>query len=687
MKTITLIIIILISFIGSISLHAQSKKDIKAAKKIIKRADALLQEEIPNFNGALNLYLDAIKLDPENADLNFNIGVCYLRSIHKTKAIPYIEKALKGDSEINPEARFLLGRTYHWDMKFNKAIKEFQKYKAGLSKKELKKKEVLRWLAIFVADRRIEQRSEYVIVAGLDKIIDKRIRECEIAKEMIKNPEDVTIENIGRSINSPFPDYAPVISADESVMYFTSRRRGTVGEERDPFDGKFYEDIYVSYNENGKWSKAENVGTTVNTKNHDSGIGLSADGQTMFTYSYEGRGDIYISKLRGKDWSRPKSISKKINTPNYAERSIALSGDERMMIFVSDKEGGNGGRDIYKSMKDDKGRWGDPENIGPVINTEFDEDGVFFHPDGKTFYFSSKGHKSMGGYDIFKTTYDDGKWSKPENMGYPINTVNDDIFFVVAANGERAYYSAERSDSKGAQDIYVINLKKPEPEEVETEEPINPLTLLKGVITDALTKKPLEAVIQLVDNEANEEIAEFTSNSYSGKYLVTLPSGKNYGIAVEKQGYMFHSENFDIPASSDYQEIIKNIELKKIAVGTKIVLKNIFFDFDKATLRKASIAELERLMKFLSEFPAMKIEISGHTDNKGSAEYNQKLSEKRAKSVVQWLVERGIPSSRLQAKGYGEAKPIAPNKFEDGTDNPDGRQQNRRTEFEILENN
>ncbi len=316
--------------------------------------------------------------------------------------------------------------------------------------------------------------------------------------------------------------------------------------------------------------------------------------------------------------------------------------------------------------------WGPAENLGPIVNTPYDEYSVFIHPDGKTLYFSSEGHKTMGGYDIFKTVWDKKKkkWSVPENIGYPINTADNDVNFVLSASGKHAYFSSYRADGMGERDIYKISYKDTAKTAVAC--------ILKGTIFDELTKKELEADIELVDNQLNQTIASFKSNSATGKYLVSLPGGKNYGIAVKKDGYMFHSENFDIPESSTYQEYVKDIPLKNISVGSKIVLKNIFYDFDKATLRPESTAELERLMKFLNDIPTMKIEIGGHTDGKGADDYNMKLSQSRSQSVVDYLVAHGIDKSRLTAKGYGKTKPIADNETEEG------RQLNRRTEFEIL---
>ena len=285
-------------------------------------------------------------------------------------------------------------------------------------------------------------------------------------------------------------------------------------------------------------------------------------------------------------------------------------------------------------------------------------------------------------------------------MGYPINTPDDDVFFVLSASGKHGYYASIKNDGFGEKDIFMVTILGPEkPFVLNTEdqllaslaEPVSEtviepavdiitiaLTILKGTIKDAITLDPVEANIELIDNEKNKIIATFGSNAKSGKYLVSLPSGKNYGIAVKAEDYLFHSENFIIPASAGYNEITKDILLKKVAVGVKIILKNIFFDFDKATLRPESASELERLVKLLNDVPTLQIEISGHTDNKGSDDYNQKLSHKRARSVVENLISKGISGGRLEYKGYGESVPIASN------DTEEGRQLNRRTEFKIL---
>lgn len=621
------------------------------------------------FQAALPLYLKANGFNPNNALLNYRIGFIYLNSNDKTKARPYFEKALSLNPAVMPDIHYMLGRSYHLSMDWDKAIASYKSYQATL-----------------------KVESEKLRIAD----INRKIQECITGKELVKNPARVFIDNIGPEVNSQYPDYGAVISADESVIIFTSRRPTSTGAE----EGYYPEDIFISTKINGKWTPATNMGKPINTKGHDATAGLSHDGAKLYVYIDEGgNGSIFESNLAGETWSKPEKMNDYINT-KYHESSASLGYDGKTLYFVSQREGGMGSRDIYVSKMNEKGKWDKPVSLGPAINTMYGEEGAVIHPDGKTIYFSSQGHKTMGGYDIFKSVYENGVWSEPENLGYPINTPDDDIFFTISASGKRGYYTSFSPDGYGEKDIYVITFLGPEKPVVlngednllasltapvkETviaptvEIKVAQVTLLKGVITDAMTQKPLEAQIELVDNTRNEVIATFTSNSSSGKYLVSLPAGKNYGIAVKKDGYLFHSENFDIPASAAFQEVTKDVQLKNVAVGSKIVLKNIFFDFGKASLRPESTNELERLIKLLNDVPTLKIEISGHTDNKSSAEFNQRLSEARAKSVVDYLTGKGISKDRLTAVGYGFTQPIATN------DTEEGRQMNRRTEFKIL---
>jgi outer membrane protein OmpA-like peptidoglycan-associated protein len=628
------------------------------------------------MKAALEFYYRAQNFNPNNADLNYKIGFSLLNSpAGKNAALPYLQKAIKLKPDVAPDIQYLLGRAYQLDMQWDNALTAYMAYLPALNKK--------------ANDNRM-------LIIDLNKKID----ECKTGKDLVSHPERVFIDNLGCVVNSKYPDYGVLISADENMMIFTSRKDNSTGGKMDDFGG-FFEDLYVSYFNNGAWSAPVNMGRPINTEDHDATAGLSPDGQTLYIYR-SGRGDggdLYECHQDGALWTKPEHMGKNINT-SYHESTVSLSYDGKRLYFVSDKPGGLGDRDIYYCDLDAKGKWGPPINVGAPINTMYAEEGVFIHPDGKTMYFSSQGHKTMGGFDIFKSTLVDGKWTEPVNLGYPINNPDDDVFFVISGSGRHGYYASLKGDGCGEKDILKITFLGPEkPFALNAEDnllagvtaPIKErvvaprmeiksaaLTILKGVITDALTGKPLEATIDLIDNQRNEIIASFKSNSATGKYLVSLPAGKNYGISVRADKYLFHSENFDIPNAAAFQEVTKDIALNNLSVGTKIVLRNIFFDFDKSTLRPESTNELERLTKLLNDVPTLKIEISGHTDNKGAADYNQRLSESRAKAVVDYLVGKGIAADRLQFKGYGLTQPIA------GNDTDEGRQLNRRTEFKVL---
>jgi outer membrane protein OmpA-like peptidoglycan-associated protein len=488
----------------------------------------------------------------------------------------------------------------------------------------------------------------------------------------------IEIERLGQEINSQYDDYAPVITADGGVMYFTSRR--PFSEKEIKRNRESTEHIYEAIfdEKDSVWLEAEPLKEPINLpKRHNSNIAISNDGQRLLKYQDDGygNGDIYETYLMGNKWSDPVSLGKSINSDDH-ESSASIAPDGRTIYFVSNrKEGSQGGRDIWRSQLKADGKWGKAENLGSIINTKDNEEAVFIHPDGKTLYFSSEGHDGIGGYDIFKSTFEDGMWSKPENLDAPINSKKDDLFFVLAANGKKGYYATSRMD--GVKDIYEIRFI---PISKESKDDGPDLTVFKGVISDSETGAPLGATIEVTDNEKNEVIATYTSNSETGKYLISLPSGKNYGINVNAEGYLFSSHSFDLTdsTSTGYMEVRKDIALDKIKVGSKVVLENIFFDFNKATLRNESIAELNRLARILEDNATMKIEIGGHTDDKGSDAYNENLSENRAESVVNYLIGQGVNKSRLTFKGYGESTPIATN------DTEEGRQENRRVEFEVI---
>lgn len=658
------------------------KDELKMALEEIRKGDEYFAQGPALYKMALNHYLNANKVNPNNSLLNYKIGVCYLSSTYRVKALEYLEKAKSLNPAVAPDIDYYLGMAYHLKMEWDKAIELYKKYKL-VCKDPVK-----------LADT------------------DKKIQECNYGKEYVKNPVRVFIDNLGPEINTNYPEYGPVISTDESVLIFTSRRPTTTGGRMDEALGEYFEDLYISYKVDGKWKPAENMGKPVNSEEHDATVAVSPDGMKLIIYNDDkGDGNLYECRRLPTGWSKPERMDYgTINTKAH-ESSASYSADQKTLYFVSTREGGMGGRDIWMSQYDEKKKkWGEPVNLGPNINTKYNEESVLIHPDGVTLYFSSQGHTSMGGYDIFKAEKKDGVWQKPENLGYPINTPDDDVFFVINASGRRGYYSSFKPDGYGEKDLYMITFLGPEkPVMLQTEDNLmasktapvkekiiekpveittRKLTLLKGFIKDQRTLKPVSAEIELVDIEDNKLLATFNNDAATGKYLVTLPSGNNYGIAVKAPGYLFHSENFNLPEEAAFREVNKDIYLQPLEVGSKVVLKNIFYDYNKATLRPESINELDRVVELLKNNPTLKVEMSAHTDTRGSDAYNMKLSEQRAQSCVDYLISKGISADRLVAKGYGETQVVITDaeiaKLKTEEEKEEAHQQNRRTEIKVI---
>ncbi len=674
---VVLCVLSLPCFAQSIPFDRSAFKDqrdgLKQAEGAIKEADKIMESDFIAYDRALELYLEANAFNPNNAELNFKIGYCYLKSnsFDRTKALEHLEKSYALDPGHNKAIHFYHGQALQLNYKFAEAIKEFEDFTAKNGR-----------------DKNLQNEL---------KQAQKQIQECKDGIELVKSPVRVYIENIGNTVNSKYPEFGAVITADEELLFFTSRRDDTMGGQLDQ-DYHYFEDIYFSERQGGKWSKPLNLGKPVNTPNHDATVSITPDGTRMILYI---EGDLYESDLEGKEWGKPKKLPNEINT-KYHETSASFSADGKQLYFVSDRADMTlGGHDIFVADIDEKGRFGKPRNLGPVINTEYEEEGVFMHPDGKTMYFSSKGHNTMGGYDIFRSELVDGQWGKPVNLGHPVNTPDDDVFFVMNAKGNRGYYASVRKDDGfGEKDIYVITfLGDKKPPLLTTEDnllasiahpvagiPVTPVstgsagkvTVFKGLTLDSLSKVPVGANMTVTDNKSGILINETVSNRVTGKFLLTLPVGRNYNVTFKADGYMFHSENFDIPEGGITGQVEEEVLLKKIEIGNKVILKNIFFDFDKSTLRDESVTELNNLKEFMNNNPSVRIELSGHTDSRGSAAYNLRLSDSRAKAVHDWLVKNGIAANRLESKGYGLDKPIATNSTDEG------RQLNRRTEFLIT---
>lgn len=652
------IVTFLLLSIGTFSLFSQNSKNFDA-----KFERAAEEYKAGNYFDVLPMYLEMYRSDTANANICYLVGDCYLKARNaKANALPYLEKAVlattpdykEGSSEERRApilAYKLLGDAYHIHSKYDKAILAYEKYKSEMLLNKRKDK-----------------------VNQLDA--DRKIEMCHNAQEYTASPVKVKIENMGKALNSSYGDYSPVLTADQKVMIFTSRRKESTGGKT--YDGgRFYEDIYISNYNGTEWSAAENIGKPINTDENEASVGISPDGQEILVYKDDnGDGNIYSTTLDGDVWTEPVKLNSNINS-KYWEPSAFISADGMTIYFSSNRPGGFGGRDLYESQKTEKGDWGKPVNMGAIINTPYDEDAPFIHPDGITLFFSSNGHKTMGGFDIFYSTLsDDGKWQAPQNVGFPVNSPDDDIFYVVSPDKTKAYYSSFKEGGFGEKDNYVITF---------LDQKQAALTLVKGTVKDSDGGIPKGIEITVTDNETGKIVGVYRPNKKTGQYLFVLTPGKNYNISYDADGFMFYSENRQIPKKTNYYEINKIIQLPPITVGSKIVLNNIFFDFDKSTLRTTSNVELKNIIRFLNKYPKIVIEIAGYTDSKGTPAYNLKLSQDRAAAVVDYLAAHGIAKARMAAKGYGEASPDASNENADGTDNPEGRQLNRRVEMKIIE--
>ena len=515
-----LFIIIFLSIGGSYA-QEQSKSQMLM--------DAELYFEQGNYIDALPLYSMLDSLDP-NIDYKFKLGICYLYRTDKIKtSTEYLEMVLEKKPKVE-DLHYYLGRSYALNNKFDEAIESFNKALNGKTSKE-----------------------------NLENV-DRNIGYCGNGKKLVENPIDVTIENMGRPVNSKYSEYVPVISADESIMIFTYRGGKSTGgrqniyAEPDP-KGRFYEDVFMSVKLGGEtWADPEKIGTNINTHGHDASLALSANGQKLFIYKdTEGSsGDLYVSELEGYDWSVPKALDSNINTA-YWEGGVSLSADESELYFSSERPGGFGGRDIYKCVRNSDDTWGKPKNLGSTINTFYDDESPFIHPDGKTLFFSSEGHQSMGGYDIFRSlSITDTTWTTPENIGYPINTAGDDRYYVVSANGERGYYSSQKIGGYGQHDIYVVNLgssaKKYQ------------LILIKGVVTANDVPAEADITVEYAKTRLPYD-GYFKSNSATGKYIVILPGETSYDITYNVKGFDPHVETIDASAIDKYTEITRDVKL------------------------------------------------------------------------------------------------------------------------------
>jgi outer membrane protein OmpA-like peptidoglycan-associated protein len=758
-------------FFSTMAFHApESWAQNAEIEKKIKKADAFLN--IKDYAQALPLYLELDRTAPKDPQTSYAIGTCYFNMPGDIlKSIPYFETAVQSkDPNIPPRAYFNLGKAYHLNNDFDKAIEQFNYYKT------------------------VAKEAEKLAEAT------RQIQFCNNAKILSKAEAMVFVQNIGAPINTKYTEYGPVISADEKLLVYTSLKPGTPAASG--AKAPEFEDILITSKLDNNWTTPKSIGINPpvvnNIRSNIGSVGLSPDGQKLLVYmgTTANTGDIYLSTLQGDKWQAPAKMGKEVNS-NSQESSASLTPDEKVMYFASNRPGGIGGMDIYKVEKQPSGEWGAPINLGPTINTPYDEEAPFIHPDKKTLYFSSDGHNSMGGDDIFKAIYDKGRWSAPVNMGVPINTPYNDSYFALSADGKKGYFSSDRPGGSGGQDIYFLGIPE--------EQGIVPLTMMKGKILAGVPAKAVRTKIKVVDKETQEIIKDvYNPNAKTGDYLIIFPPGKNYDMIIEAEGYKPYLVNIYVPNQNYFYELYQEILLNPVVgkngevVGQEISVKNafydvekqgeakakqnnaeiyalmgnimsasdsaalnalldvaysepvdmksiaanepsagerymfsdesgklvpfvvgkdtlytmaavntndpvkkaattkkeqitketvlkpnqiyiVYFDTDKSNLKADAMPELEKVYDFLKKNPSFGVSISGHTDNVGTQERNQLISENRAKEVAKYMVTKGISGARTLSKGYGQMDPLNNNTTEEE------KKKNRRVEITLVE--
>lgn len=615
-----------------------AQKDIKSSNK-----NAQKQYDTGRASVAYNLYekaltefKEAIKLDPRFAAAYQQSGdVNRILKRYDAAKVNY-RKVLEIDPDFHPLTFLGLAESEFYTSNYADAIQYFRRYAALPNLSEEKKKNA----AKFIAD-------------------------AEFSLEAMKNPVPFKPINMGAAVNTDKEEYLPVVTADEETLIFTRMANNN-------------EDFFTSKKQDNSWKKSLYLSPSINTSTFNEGAQcISPDGMYLFFTGCNrpegnGRCDIYLSKREGKGWSAPFNLGAPINTPGW-ESQPSLSADGHTLYFVSTRPGGLGGYDIWKSELKAGGSWSNPVNLGPSVNTPYDEHSPFIHHDDITLYFASNGWPGLGNRDLFISKKDaSGNFSKPRNLGFPINTSGEESGLTVSSDGRTAFFASNIKGGFGGMDIYSFEL----PPSIRPEI----VTYVKGKVFDAKTKEPLDANIRITALKTNTIAFEDVSNFETGEFLATMPAaGKSFGLSVDRKGYLFYSENFSLEKPDAANKPYKlSIPLQKIEAGGMVVLKNIFFATNKFELLPESKTELQQLIDFLDVNPTVSIEIGGHTDNVGDEKANQLLSENRAKTVYGYLISNKIPASRLTYKGFGKMNPVAVNTTEDG------RQQNRRTEFKIM---
>ncbi|MBT31469.1 MAG: hypothetical protein CMO01_17575 [Thalassobius sp.] len=638
MKKSIFFLITIISLIQAQNLFAQ---------KISKKAQKLYQEGreaagARNFNKAINSMEKAISIAPDYAEAHRDLAFFYfsLRDVANARMHYQAAADLKPSDKAFAPAYIRLAEFNINEGKYADALKYANEF--------LKSNPSARYVNDINLANKIVETSQFAV-------------------EAIKKPIHFEPVPLPASVNKLRQQYFPTLTADKETMIFTGR----TGDN---------EDIYQVNFADGNWQDPTII-EELSSKYNEGTCSISADGKTMIFTACEGNSerkvygacDLFISYKSGDTWSTPENMGRNINTKAW-ESQPALSADGREIYFISDRGGGIGQNDIWMSKKDKEGNWLPAVNLGKPVNTPVNEVSPFIHANGKTLFFSSRGHEGFWGYDLYKVEKDEqGAWGKPENLGYPINDFHDQVSLVITADGKKGYYSHEVRDER--QQLISTLFAFDIPEEIRIK---NTSDVVKGKVYDIKTGDVLDAKIELTDIESNEVISIVNSDAENGSYMIVLTEGSEYALHVNKNGYLYKSLRFDYKAEKESQEISLDIPLEPVVAGSKVTLNNIFFESGSYSLLSKSKTELDKLVNFLQENSDIKIEIGGHTDDVGSDKANQELSQQRAGAVVNYLTEAGIPKERLTAIGYGETEPVAAN------DSDENRAANRRIEFKIL---
>jgi outer membrane protein OmpA-like peptidoglycan-associated protein len=588
---------------------------------------------------AAELFILATQANPKNAKAQLMAGESIMLSVQKEKSLDYFRRAWLLDPDVDPDILYFLGQAFHYSEKFDSAILFYDRYNRILARS-----------LNFEKSKKINE-------------VNRKMFECRNAIIYKEHPVQVGIVNLNADINSEYPDYAPTISEDENIMFFTSRRPGDNANDRVAADHEYYEEILVAEKVNGVWGAARNPGPPLNTGYHNASVNLSPDGSEIIIYHDTNGGDLLLSKKdKNGIWTTPAPMEG-INT-EYLESSATITEDDKTIFFTSNRPGGYGGTDVYSCELGKGGRWVNVKNLGPLVNTEMDEEGVYISANSQHLYFSSNGLAGMGDLDIYRSTYDAEKkeWGEPVNLGYPINSVENDIYFVLTADEKFAYISSLRRDNLGEQDIYKVDMQN-----------WKPVYLDRPEYSEVFAEAPKETEIKPIEKpDVVSERVEVKVPSYR-------PPKINWTITDENNKPLTTDIRVANPSDSvvNYHIIVSTSnfpEKPQVNVG---YIMNVYFAHDG--IDPISYEGIRNLLVMMKNSPTMKVEISGHTDNKGPDSYNQDLSLRRAQSVRNILVKGGADADRITAVGYGENKPL------DTNDTMEGRRMNRRIEFKILE--